>query len=43
VLSFSCTFDDDVGGKAPAELPKRKDSRIAVPYEATYYFWVKSK
>jgi hypothetical protein len=30
------------GGKAPTERPKRKDSRIGVPYQATYYFWVKA-
>ncbi len=31
------------GGKAPAALPKRAGSKIAVPYTAEYYFWAKAE
>jgi hypothetical protein len=31
------------GGKAPAELPKRVDTKVGVPYKAVYYFYGKGK
>ena len=31
------------GGKPPAELPKRADTKVGVPYKAVYYFYGKAK
>jgi len=30
------------GGKPPAELPKRVESKVGVPYKAVYYFYGKA-
>jgi hypothetical protein len=34
---------DTHGGAAPAVLPTRADTRVGVPYTATYRFWVKAQ
>jgi hypothetical protein len=31
------------GGKPPAELPKRVETKVGVPYKAVYYFYGKGK
>jgi hypothetical protein len=34
---------ETVGGKAPAELPRRVGTKVGVPYKAVYYFYAAAK